>query len=229
MQTRVRGEGGAARDADDRLRGAAPPDPRQGGDRAPPAASPATGPPAPPARPARARWRWRSPARRCFAGPDRRRGQPGPRRSRRSPPELARKRRAGEIAHTTGVVSITPQTGRQIAARRDRRPPARRDRARAGATRRRRPVRRAAPTSPSSRRGSRRPRAGRSSCRATVSTSVDLRLLQAVGQAPPTVVATLTGQMTPLTYRGRLVDRAERHRDVVHARLRPGADRAAAS
>src|SRR5262249_28041030 len=32
-------------------------------------------------------------------------------------------------------------------------------------------------------------------------TSVDLRLLQAVDQAPPTVVATLTGQMTPLTYR----------------------------
>src|SRR5262249_57236348 len=31
-------------------------------------------------------------------------------------------------------------------------------------------------------------------------TSVDLRLLQAVDQAPPTVVVTLTGQMTPLTY-----------------------------
>jgi hypothetical protein len=30
--------------------------------------------------------------------------------------------------------------------------------------------------------------------------AVDLRLLQAVDQAPPTVVATLTGQLTPLTY-----------------------------
>src|SRR5262249_8014101 len=30
--------------------------------------------------------------------------------------------------------------------------------------------------------------------------AVDLRLLQAVDQAPPTVVATLTGQVTPLTY-----------------------------
>ena len=105
-----------------------------------------------------------------------------------------------EIAHTTGVVSITPQTGRQIAAGAIADLRRRHGRARPARRRQSRRARPAAPTSPRS-----RAQIAKAAGRPIVVpsyrvASVDLRLQQAVGQAPPTVVATLTGELTPLTY-----------------------------
>jgi hypothetical protein len=104
-----------------------------------------------------------------------------------------------EVTHTTGIVSITPQTGKQIAAGTiaDLRLVAialsRRDAARATGA--------AAGTYLSELKARITKAAGRPIVVPSYSAaSVDLRLLQAVDQSPPTVVATLTGQMTPLTY-----------------------------
>jgi Na+-translocating ferredoxin:NAD+ oxidoreductase RnfD subunit len=103
------------------------------------------------------------------------------------------------IAHTTGVVAITPQMGRRIAAdlvndlqisslALSRRDPTQAATAASGSYLTRLQARIAAS-------------AGKAVVVPSYRVStVHLRLLPAVGQAPPTVVATLTGQVTPLTY-----------------------------
>ncbi len=104
-----------------------------------------------------------------------------------------------QIAHTSGVVSITPQTGRQIAAAAisDLRVIAaalgRRDASQATAA--------AAGTYLPALKARIAKAAGRSLLVPSYQvSSVQLRLLQAVDQAPPTVVATLSGRVTPTTY-----------------------------
>jgi Na+-translocating ferredoxin:NAD+ oxidoreductase RnfD subunit len=104
-----------------------------------------------------------------------------------------------EIAHTSGVVSITPQTGRQIAAAAidDLRlvsiALSRRDAAQVSGA--------AGGTYLSELKARIASAAGRPIVVPSYRiAAVGLRLVQAVGQAPPTVVATLSGQMTPLTY-----------------------------
>ncbi|HUY72302.1 MAG TPA: FG-GAP-like repeat-containing protein, partial [Gaiellaceae bacterium] len=106
---------------------------------------------------------------------------------------------AVEIEHTTGVVAITPQTGRQIAASAidDLRlvsiALSRRDAAQATDA--------AGGTYLSELKARIAKSAGGSIVVPTYRiAAAELRLQQAVGQAPPTVVATLTGQMTPQTY-----------------------------
>ena len=104
-----------------------------------------------------------------------------------------------EIAHTTGVVSITPQTGRQIAAG------AIADLRRVAIALGRRDAARATGAAGGAYLSELKARIAAAAGRPIVVpsyrvASVDLRLQLAVGQAPPTVVATLTGEMTPLTY-----------------------------
>ena len=104
-----------------------------------------------------------------------------------------------EIAHTTGVVSITPQTGRQIAAG------AIDDLRLVSIALRRRDAAQATGVAAGTYLAELKVRIAKSAGRPIVVptyriAAVDLRLQQAVGQAPPTVVATLTGQMTPQTY-----------------------------
>ncbi len=103
------------------------------------------------------------------------------------------------IEHTPNVVSISPQLGRQIAgdavanlqlvsAALGKRDPAQASGAATGAY--------LAGIKSQIAKASGRPLVVPSYAVQTV----DLRLLQAVDQAPPTVVATLTGKLTPLTY-----------------------------
>ncbi len=104
-----------------------------------------------------------------------------------------------QIEHTTGVVSITPATGREIAAAAidDLRlvsiALSRRDAARVSGV--------AAGSYLAEIKAQIASAAGRPIVVPTYRiAAVDLHLVQAVGQAPPTVVAALSGQMTPQTY-----------------------------
>ncbi len=103
------------------------------------------------------------------------------------------------IEHTPNVVSITPQTGRQIAGDAI---------ANLGAVATalgKRDASQAAAAASGPYLAALESQIARAAGRPIVApsyhvTAVDLKLLQAVDQAPPTVVATLTGQVTPLTY-----------------------------
>ena len=103
------------------------------------------------------------------------------------------------ISHTSGVVSITPQTGNQVAA-------AAIDDLRLVATALgRRDAAQVAGAAGGAYLGELKALIAKSAGGPIVVPdyrvgSVGLRLLQAVDQAPPTVVATLTGQLTLLTY-----------------------------
>ncbi|HEY5058074.1 MAG TPA: MFS transporter [Gaiellaceae bacterium] len=103
------------------------------------------------------------------------------------------------IAHTPGVVSISRQTGRQIATA------AVGDLKVAATALSRRDAARAATSAAGAYLTALRTQIAKSAGRAIVVPSyqisrVGLTLQQAVGQAPPTVAATLTGYLTPLTY-----------------------------
>src|SRR5262249_38844603 len=104
------------------------------------------------------------------------------------------------IEHTPNVVSITPQTGRQIAG------DAIANLKLVQTALRTRDATRAATAAGGSYLSGLEAQIAKAAGKPIIVpsyrvTSVDLRLLQAVDQAPPTVVATLPGQMTPLTSR----------------------------
>jgi Na+-translocating ferredoxin:NAD+ oxidoreductase RnfD subunit len=104
-----------------------------------------------------------------------------------------------QVARTSGVVSITPQTGRQIAGE------AIDDLHTIGVALSRRDASQASGACDATYLAGLRERIAKAAGKPIVVPSynvhsVRLRLLQAVGQAPPTVVAMLSGQVTPLTY-----------------------------
>jgi putative MFS transporter len=104
-----------------------------------------------------------------------------------------------QIAHTIGVVSITPQTGRQIAA------DAVADLRVVSVALSRRDATQATTAANGAYLSELKAEIAKAAGKQIVVpnyriSAINLRLQQAVGQAPPTVVATLTGQMTPLTY-----------------------------
>ena len=137
--------------------------------------------------------------RRGVRGAPRRRRQPGP-LGRDALLERARRRRRGhDRAHAERRLDLPAARAGRSRATPSRTFSSCRPRS-ASATRRRRRARQPGPTS----RGS-RPQIAKAAGRPIVVPSyrvatVDLRLLQAVDQSPPTVVATLTGKLTPLTY-----------------------------
>jgi len=103
------------------------------------------------------------------------------------------------ITHTSGVVSISPQTGKQIAA------DAVDDLKIAATALSRRDAAQAAQVAGGAYLVALQTQIGHAAGRAIVVPSyqvagVSLKLEQAVGQAPPTVAATLSGYMTSLTY-----------------------------
>ena len=104
-----------------------------------------------------------------------------------------------QIARTTGVVSLTPQTGRQVAA------DAIADLKAVSLALSHRDASQATAAAAGDYLSVLKERITKADGWPIVVpsyrvASVNLRLQQAVGQAPPTVVATVTGQMTPLTY-----------------------------
>jgi ASPIC and UnbV/FG-GAP-like repeat len=104
-----------------------------------------------------------------------------------------------QVVHTPGVVSITSQTGRQIAAA------AISDLQTVSLALSRRDATQATAAAAGTYLAGLKTRIAKADGWPIVVpsyrvASVNLRLEQAVDQAPPTVVATLTGQMTPLTY-----------------------------